>query len=76
MRIYYRGDSMARHIPSTKAEPQAKTKEVQLHSPDVMRMIAEKAFDLWLRRGCPHGGYQEDWFKAEVTVLRQMVPWE
>jgi hypothetical protein len=76
MRIFPRSDFMVRVTPSMKASPHTEAREVQLHSPDVMREIAEKAYALWQQRGCPHGNYQEDWFKAEVTVLRQKVPWE
>jgi hypothetical protein len=44
---------------------------VRLHSPDVMRRIAEKAFTLWSKRGCPHGSNLADWIAAEKTEVEK-----
>jgi Protein of unknown function (DUF2934) len=27
--------------------------------------IAQRAYELWCERGCPHGSPQEDWYRAE-----------
>lgn len=32
------------------------------------QMIAEIAFSLWKKRGCPHGSPEEDWYQAERLV--------
>ena len=40
--------------------------------PDVREIdeskIRERAYGLWLARGCPVGSDQEDWFKAEEEL--------
>jgi len=43
----------------------APARSVRLHSPDVMRRIAEKAYSLWEKRGRPHGHDLQDWLEAE-----------
>ena len=35
--------------------------------------IATIAYQLWLERGCPMGSDQEDWFRAEVMLKKQVV---
>ena len=30
--------------------------------------IADRAYELWLRRGCPTGSPEEDWFKARQEM--------
>jgi len=40
-------------------------RSVRLHSPDVMRRIAEKAYSLWEQHGRPHGNDLQDWLEAE-----------
>ena len=27
--------------------------------------VAEKAYELWQARGCPHGSPEEDWYESE-----------
>ena len=34
--------------------------------------VAEIAYELWLKRGCPIGSDQADWFEAEV-ILKNMT---
>jgi hypothetical protein len=34
-----------------------------------MRRIAEKAYSLWKKHGCPHGSYLQDWLEAENIEL-------
>jgi len=43
----------------------ATARSVRLHSPDVMRRIAEKAYSLWEQHGRPHGNDLQDWLEAE-----------
>jgi hypothetical protein len=45
------------------------TPSVRLHNPDIMRRIAEMAYSLWAKRGCPHGIILEDWIAAEKAEL-------
>jgi len=45
------------------------THSVRLYGPDVMRRIAEKAYSLWSKRGCPQGTHIQDWIEAEKVEL-------
>ena len=33
--------------------------------------IAQLAYSYWEARGCPHGSPEEDWFRAEMELLRR-----
>ena len=33
--------------------------------------IAELAYQLWVKRGCPDGSPDEDWLRAEEELLHQ-----
>jgi hypothetical protein len=35
--------------------------------------IAILAYDLWLKRGCPVGSAEEDWFQAERALTEQAL---
>ena len=35
--------------------------------------IAELAYQLWVKRGCPDGSPEEDWLRAEEALLRKRV---
>lgn len=35
-----------------------------------VKQIAERAFHLWQKRGCPTGDDQRDWYQAELEVSR------
>jgi hypothetical protein len=48
---------------------------IQNHSDDE---IAERAYQLWIERGSPHGSHEEDWLEAEhqlndATVSRRLT---
>jgi hypothetical protein len=34
--------------------------------------IAMRAYEKWLRRGCPHGTDQQDWLEAEAELTAEM----
>lgn len=34
------------------------------------KMIAESAYDRWLRRGASHGADLDDWLEAEQEILK------
>lgn len=34
-------------------------------------LIAARAYDIWLSRGCDIGREQEDWFQAEQELLKK-----
>jgi hypothetical protein len=34
--------------------------------------IAERAYGIWLARGCPAGDGREDWFAARALLLAEM----
>jgi len=52
-------------IVKERDKADAAVRSVRLHSPDVMRRIAEKAYALWEQRGRPHGNDLRDWLEAE-----------
>lgn len=35
--------------------------------------IAARAYELWLRRGCPHGSAEQDWLEAEAQLRREWL---
>lgn len=35
--------------------------------------VAQRAFALWLRRGCPCGDDKRDWFEAEDELRREAL---
>lgn len=35
---------------------------------EFQKRVAQKAYDLWQKRGCVHGEDWNDWFTAEKTV--------
>ena len=39
---------------------------------EISRRIQDKAFELYLRRGCTHGDDQNDWYEAERIVSAEM----
>ena len=47
----------------------ARPESVDLHDPLVMKRIAETAYYLWEKRGCPQDSDWEDWMEAENIVL-------
>jgi hypothetical protein len=34
--------------------------------------IAQRAYEKWMKRGCPHGTAQQDWFEAERELMAEM----
>lgn len=53
------------------APKKARKQAVPLHNPDQMKKIAELAYGLWEKRGCPHGDDRQDWLEAEKIVMGQ-----
>ncbi len=56
------------HAPTTLLSPQSEEDlrgEIQM----VQLVIARRAYDLFVARGCKHGHDQEDWFRAEAELL-------
>ena len=56
------------------AENREKKKEEQKHmNHDELehQRIAQLAYDLWQKRGCPIGSADEDWFRAENELRRE-----
>ena len=50
-------------IPRSEQDLRGEIQQVQL-------VIARRAYDLFVARGCRHGNDQEDWFRAEAELLR------
>jgi hypothetical protein len=46
-----------------------KKQNVPLHDPGQMKKIAEMAYQLWEKRGRPHGSDMQDWIEAEKIVM-------
>jgi hypothetical protein len=38
------------------------------------KSVSEVAYDLWVRRGRPHGSAEHDWFEAERQMSQQQDP--
>jgi HSP20 family molecular chaperone IbpA len=49
-------------IPRSEQDLRGEVQQVQL-------VIARRAYDLFVARGCRHGNDQEDWFRAESELL-------
>jgi Protein of unknown function (DUF2934) len=49
--------------PRSEEDLRGEIQQVQL-------LIARRAYDLFVARGCRHGNDQEDWFRAEAELLR------
>ena len=61
------------HTEGLAAAENREKKEEQKHmnhDETEHRRIAQLAYDLWQKRGCPIGSPDEDWFRAE-NELRQ-----
>lgn len=39
----------------------------------IYRRIEEKAYELYVARGCQHGNSLEDWYEAERMVMDEVV---
>jgi hypothetical protein len=44
------------------------TKITMRHSEDISEQIREKAYEIFLKKGCYHGDDQADWFEAEKEI--------
>ena len=42
--------------------------EVSVQDSALARQVAAKAYELWEKRGRPHGSDRQDWFEAERLV--------
>ncbi len=34
-------------------------------------IVAVRAYELWMRRGCPFGSAEMDWFQAEIELAQE-----
>jgi hypothetical protein len=50
--------------------------ENRLTEDSLRQQIAERAFELYLRRGCADGGDMEDWVQAEEEIIASFLPRE
>jgi hypothetical protein len=58
--------------PKTQAAPESRATRTP-GNPD-KEGIGALAYELWLRRGCPIGSPQEDWFQAERALSGRNEP--
>lgn len=35
--------------------------------------IAQRAYEKWMKRGCPHGTDMQDWIEAEKELMAEMA---
>ncbi len=42
-------------------------------TPVSCQQISERAYELWLKRGCIHGFHVEDWLEAEAQLQKEIV---
>jgi len=47
--------------------PEARSNTALIEHEDIARL----AYSYWEARGCPFGSPEEDWFRAEMELLRQ-----
>jgi hypothetical protein len=57
----------------TTARPSMTTGTGQGHSSGIPHeRIANRAYEKWCRRGCPHGTHQQDWLEAEAELRTEV----
>lgn len=49
------------------------TRKKLMEDQNIRRQIEQRAFELYLDRGCIDGGHQEDWTKAEEEILTPLL---
>ena len=73
---------MAKTIEKAKgANAETKASSGQKHEPHVIvhaspvryETICQRAFDLYVQRGCVHGFHVEDWLEAEKQLVEESV---
>jgi hypothetical protein len=37
--------------------------------PPAFDEIAQRAYELWIEKGCPHGSAEQDWHEAEQQLM-------
>ncbi len=52
-----------------KSRTTAAKKAAEVKPEITAQQIADRAYYLWLERGCPMGSQDEDWFRAEAELL-------
>lgn len=55
-----------------KAPPRKRAKK-EIDTKGYMRMVAQKAYELFEQRGQQHGYDQEDWYQAERFVQQEFI---
>jgi hypothetical protein len=51
-----------------KAPPPAEEEAVMMSGRDRQQRIRERAYQIWLDEGCPHGREQIHWRRAEIEI--------
>ncbi len=57
----------------TASEVAAASDEAAIQGAVDRDAIAALAYEYWLRRGCPIGSPEEDWFRAEKEIRNRQV---
>ena len=69
-------DGKSKTASAVDAKHYPEQNEVPDHHPLVFEApeigeIRERAYELWLERGCPHGSADQDWHQAESELRAQ-----
>ena len=58
--------------PKKKASSTKKSTQKNVQNDNFYSMIEKRAYELYLERGCSHGLHDQDWFKAEKEVMKNV----
>lgn len=58
-------------ITTTKERPKNADERMLKSKEITQEQIANRAYELWLKRGCEHGFDVEDWIKAEEELKHE-----
>jgi hypothetical protein len=61
-----------RTLADTKTKPTTQAARTDASEPVNQQEIAVLAYQLWLKRGCPSGSPEHDWFRAERQLQARL----
>ena len=51
-----------------KSSVKIKSKKTSISGDEFISMVAKRAYELYLERGCNHGEHERDWYHAEKEL--------